>query len=153
MVAERLWYSLNDGPEQSVQRDVVIQVAPGNRLRLLRLEYSTTDTPGPSDTAHGEAYIRKPGITSSDGFDYYDGEFWIGDAVDPGPNELAIIDIRNGDGYWVIGEGWDRLVVALVHNDGFGCEVDHRFFVNLLPLSVGFVRPESVLLEWMRFHR
>jgi hypothetical protein len=133
LIAERLWYTLNANGEQPVQREGVIQVMPGDQLCLVRLEYSTDDTPGPNDTAHGEAYIRKPSVMSCDSFDYDDGEYWIGDPVEPGENELTTINPREGDGCWTIEDGWDRLVVALVHNGTFGWEVDHRLYVNLLP--------------------
>jgi len=133
LIAERLWYTLNANEEQTVQREGVIQVVPGDQLCLVRLEYITDDTPGPNDTAHGEAYIRKPNVVSCDSFDYDDGEYWLGDPVGPGENELITINPRAGDGCWTIEDGWDRLVVALVHNGVFGWEVDHRLYVNLLP--------------------
>jgi hypothetical protein len=133
LIADRLWYTLNGGPEQSVQQLDILYVTPGDRLCLLRLEYHPDGTPDPADAAHGEAYIRKPGINSCDGFDYDDGQFWLGDCVESGANELTTINPHTGDGCWTLGEGWDRLVVALVHNGTFGWEVDHRFFVQLVP--------------------
>jgi len=134
LVADLLRYTLN-GNSGTVQREDSIQVAPGDQLCMASLKYHTDGTPGPSDTATGEVYIRKhepDPISCDDGFDQYDGRFWLGDPVDPGANELTKIDPKSG-GCWTIEAGWDRLVVALVHNGTFGWEVDHRFFVQLVP--------------------
>jgi hypothetical protein len=93
------------------------------------LEYSSEDIPIESDNAHGEAVLHKPEHPFTSGWHYDDVRSWEVDRVEFGQNRMAEINVNIGDGCWIIKKGWDRLVVALVHNGEFGYEVDDRLFV------------------------
>ena len=106
----------------------------GDSLEVLEVTFNSPADGPPSDNVSGEAYVRKAGLCPDD-FDYDDGRFAYGVPIRAGNHPLApFINVKGGSDAWTVAPGWNRLVIALVHNfpaPGDGAVVDARFFVNL----------------------
>jgi len=134
LATDRLWYTVNDGPEQFVEKDGIIHVRERDRLCLLNLEFVVAGTPGEYDSAWAEAITHKPHKDKNDRWDWGDlRTLELDGDMRRGQNELTKIDVWNSCGCWIIGRGWDGLRVFLLHSYRSGHEIDDVLHVSLSP--------------------
>lgn len=122
-----LQYTINDGPTQTIYNNGVIPLQLNDVFKITNYTYfAPEDTPLTAEQIAVEAYLFK-GASEPD---YSDGRFTPrGGAVIVFPGENSGGNI-SGSG-WTIQEGWNRLIVVLVHYyPPENNETDDRFYVS-----------------------
>jgi TIR domain len=121
----RLHYTVNDKPF-IVGENETIKAREGDALLLRSFEVSLLVGPGSEAEIAAEAYLRKPEIKTEDHYDYRDGRFT--------KSVRAIAHLRSGEFYsksksasWVLQNGWDKLVIALIEYSPGGHRIMKRY--------------------------